>query len=482
MVGPVNEPGGDGRPIGLEAQAEALASGGIGAVELTEATLAAADAGQARLNCFRVIRHEAVLAEAREAARRIESGERAPLLGVPVVIKDDTDLTGETTMFGCPGNFQAKAEDAELVKRLRAAGALIVGKTTTPELGQWPYTEGEAFGITRNPWDLSRTPGGSSGGTSAAVAAGIVAAGVGSDGAGSVRIPASWCGLVGLKPQRGRISTWPEAEAFNGLTCHGPIARSVADAALLLDVLTGNHPSELHKPVAPPVPFAEAAAREPGKLRIAISLDPPFCGFPTSLDPSVRQRIETVAVALRGLGHTVETHQLKFGLVGLGLVPRGTEGIAEWVEQMPDPELLDPRTREAASTGRKLRGLPLALARRAEGLLQSRIGEVFDSYDIVLTPTTARPPAEAGVLEGLSTTQTDKQMIADCPYAYPWNVLGWPGLSVPAGFVGGVPVGAQLLGPEASEGLLLSLGAQLEQELGWTGEWPSAWREAPVPA
>ncbi len=193
----------------------------------------------------------AARAEAAEADRRIAAGERLPLLGVPIAIKDDVDLAEHPTSFGCSGPFAAKAEDCEMVRRLRAAGAVIVGKTNTPEIGLYPFTEGKAFGVTRNPWSLDHTPGGSSGGSAAAVAAHIVPAGLGSDGAGSVRIPAGWCNLVGVKPQRGRISTWPDAESFNGLTCIGPLTRTVADAALMLDVLSGNHPEDLHAPPPP---------------------------------------------------------------------------------------------------------------------------------------------------------------------------------------------------------------------------------------
>ena len=175
-------------------------------------------------------------------------------------IKDDVDLAGEITPFGCGGEHLPAIADSELVRRLREAGAVIVGKTMTPEAGQWPFSESPAFGAARNPWNPAHTPGGSSGGGAAAVAAGIVAATIGSDGAGSVRIPAAWCGLVGLKPQRGRISTWPEAEAFNGLTCFGPLAHTVSDAALLLDLLAGSHEGDLHKPPAPAEPFVPGHA------------------------------------------------------------------------------------------------------------------------------------------------------------------------------------------------------------------------------
>ncbi|CAM5641172.1 Glutamyl-tRNA(Gln) amidotransferase subunit A, chloroplastic/mitochondrial [Streptomyces glaucescens] len=186
---------------------------------------------------------------------------RLPLLGVPVAVKDDMDVAGEPTAFGCQGPFPPAAEDSEAVRRLRAAGAVIVGKTNTCELGQWPFTEGPAFGATRNPWHTEHTPGGSSGGSAAAVAAGLVPAALGSDGAGSVRIPAAWTHLVGIKPQRGRISTWPRGESFQGITVNGPLARTVADAALLLDAASGNHARDPHQPPALQISEQQAATR-----------------------------------------------------------------------------------------------------------------------------------------------------------------------------------------------------------------------------
>ncbi len=460
---------------GLRDQAAELADGQLTSLELTERALAAIEAAEDELNAFRVVRADAARAEATEADRRLAAGERAPLLGVPVAVKDDTNVAGETTMFGAAGDFAVQDEDAELVRRLREAGAVIVGKTNTPEFGQWPFTEGDAFGITRNPWNTGHTPGGSSGGSAAAVAAGLIGGAVGSDGAGSVRIPASWTNLVGIKPQRGRVSTWPDPEAFRGLTCNGPLARTVGDAALLLDCLTGNHPGELHKPPRPAEPYLAAADREPGRLRIALSLEPPFSGMPASLDPAVRERVEAMAETLAGLGHEVEPAQLAYGAVGFGFVPRGNNGIAEWEERVPDKELLDPRTRGAARMGRIMGGPVLRAARAAERPLQRRIGRIFRDFDVVLAPTTAKPPPAVGAIAGLSEWETDKVMIAACPFAWPWNVLGWPGLSVPAGFIDGLPVGAQLLGSEGSEPLLISLGAQLEDELRWHEQRPPAY-------
>jgi amidase len=406
--------------------------------------------------------------EAIEAERRLAAGERLPLLGVPIAIKDDMDLAGEPTAFGCEGEFEPCPADGEVARRLRAAGAVIVGKTNTPEIGQWPFTEGPAFGATRNPWSLDHSPGGSSGGAAAAVAAGLLPAAVGSDGAGSVRIPAAWTGLVGLKPQRGRVSTWPAPESFNGLTSYGPLARTVGDAALLLDVLAGNVAGDLHCPPRPEEPFAAAARREPGRLRIALGLNVPFSGSPAELDPVVQEAVEGVARSLEGLGHGVEEVDIPYGLApGVSIMPRSMVGIREWTRRAPEQDRLDPRTRLAARLGLAFRPL-LGLANLAEKVAQRRIGSVFDRFDVILAPTTAQPPLPIGACDRLSSWETDKRIVAACPYAWPWNILGWPGLNVPAGFTSdGLPLGAQLLGRADSEGLLLSLGAQLERERCW---------------
>ncbi|WP_129305359.1 amidase [Streptomyces sp. L2] len=459
------------RAAGLAESVRALTEGEVTSRTLVERALARIAATQPTLNAFRVVRAEAALAEADAADRELAGGARRPLLGVPVAVKDDMDVAGEPTAFGCRGDFPAVAEDGEAVRRLRAAGAVIIGKTNTCELGQWPFTEGAAFGETRNPWHTGHTPGGSSGGSAAAVAAGLVPAALGSDGAGSVRIPASWTHLVGIKPQRGRISTWPRGESFQGITVNGTLARTVADAALLLDAASGNHARDPHRPAA--LTVADAVGRDPGRLRVALSLKPPFTAVPARLHPEVRALVVQLADRLAALGHDVEEADPPYGQIGLTFVPRATVGISEWVRDAPDPALLDRRTRDAARLGRLLGGAPLRAARRAEAVLHRRIGGFFESYDVVLAPTTAAPPPRIGALYRLGGLATDRAMIAACPYAWPWNVLGWPGVNVPAGFITpGLPVGAQLLGPAASEPLLISLAAQLEAELNWHERWP----------
>ncbi|MEY9871571.1 amidase [Streptacidiphilus sp. MAP12-33] len=456
----------DRASYGLADLAALLRDGHLTSRAAVAHSLARIEETQPTLNAFRRVRAEAASAEAEQADRRLAAGERLPLLGVPVAVKDDTEVAGEPTAFGCAGVFPVAREDGEVVRRLRAAGAVIVGKSNTPEIGQWAFTEGRGFGVTRNPWDLDRTPGGSSGGAAAAVAAGVVPAAVGSDGAGSVRIPAAWTNLVGIKPQRGRISAWPEPEPFHGLTVFGPLARTVADAALLLDVASGSAPGDLHRP--DPVTFLPAAGRDPGRLRIGLSFGTAFAIHPLRLDPEIRAATLALAESLARLGHEVVEVEPRYGLVGPAQLPRALAGVRAWARRVPDPALLDPRTRVNIRRGALLDGPLLRLARAAEAPLQRRIGAVFDTVDVLLTPTTAAPPPRVGSTDDLGPGAMDRAMITTCPYAWPWNVVGWPGVNVPAGFTtGGLPIGCQLLGPYASEARLISLAAQLEADRRW---------------
>ncbi|ATY99026.1 amidase [Streptomyces cavourensis] len=470
---PVVAPAGESAPAafpgplpGLAESVRLLAASATTSTALVADALARIEATRTGLNAFRHLRAEAALAEAAEADRRLAAGERLPLLGVPVAVKDDTDVAGLPTHFGCDGERPPATADSEAVRRLRAAGAVIVGKTNSCELGQWPFTEGPAFGATRNPWNTDHTPGGSSGGSAAAVAAGLVPAALGSDGAGSVRIPAAWTHLVGIKPQRGRVSVHPHHDAFQGLTVNGPLARTVADAALLLDAAAGAHPGDLHRP--PAVRASDAARRDPGRLRIALAWRPPLTLTGAGPDPEVRRAVAALAETLARLGHHVEEARPRYGLIGLAFVPRATTGIAEFAARHPEPALLDPRTRSALRTGTRLGGRVVRAARAREVRQHRRIGALFDTYDVLLTPTTAAPPPRIGTFDRIGAWRTDVTMAAACPYAWPWNVLGWPGISVPAGFTrSGLPVGAQLLGPSRGEERLIALAAQLEDDLRW---------------
>jgi amidase len=473
VTDPVRSDGGTS-PIGLSQQAALVAAGEVSSVELTAAALASIDRAQPSLRAFRVVFADAALLDAADADRRRAAGERPPLLGVPVAVKDDTDVEGETTPYGTGGDWKPREADAEVVRRLRRAGAVIVGKTATSEFGQWPTGDSIAFAVTRNPWDLARTPGGSSAGSAAAVAAGLVAGAVGSDGAGSVRIPAAWSGLVGLKPQRGRISAWPDADPFHGLTCHGPLARTVGDATLLLDALTGNHPGDRFRPPAPTERFVALARRPVGRLRIAVSFRVPFF-VRAEVDPEIRAAVERLAGVLDGLGHEVFPADPDYGLVGLTFLPRGACGVADWFERIPDLPV-ERATRTEVRMGRAMRGWPLRTARGLEPHYARKIGRIFDRADVVLTPTTAEHPFPTGAFERLGWWASAQLESRACPFCWVWNTLGWPALNVPAGSgAAGWPIGAQLLGRPCDEATLLRLGAQLEQVERWQDRWPDGW-------
>jgi len=456
-----------------------LAGGSITAVELTRRTLQAISASQPTLNAFRVVLTEQALADAAEADRKRAAGQELPLLGIPIAVKDDVDVAGVPTRFGTAGPGTPARSDAEVVRRLRAAGAVIVGKTNTCELGQWPFTSGPAFGHTRNPWSAEHTPGGSSGGSAAAVAAGLVPAAIGSDGAGSVRIPAAWTHLVGIKPQRGRISTWPLREAFNGVTVNGVLARTVTDAALVLDAAAGNHPDELHRPE--PVRVSDYVGLAPGPLTVALSTDLPFTLFPARLHPQIRDALQDVAARLESLGHRVIPADPDYG-VGMAwdFLARSTAGLLDWADRLGPDVDYDRRTRANLRLGRLLSQHVLRKARAREAAAQRRIGYIFNIADVVLAPTTALPPPRLHDFDELGGWATDRLMIRHCPLTWPWNLLGWPAINVPAGFTSdGLPIGVQLLGPADSEPLLVSLAAELEAISGWAARQPTPWWHTP---
>src|SRR3954451_16058217 len=276
---------------GLARHADLIAAGELSSRELVERFLSRIARLDPGLNAFRVVMGEQALAEADQADGRRRAGDRRPLLGVPIAIKDDIHVAGQITAYGCDWDPPPQSADSEIVRRLRAAGAVILGKTQVPEMMATGFTESPTFGVTRNPWDLHRTSGGSSGGSATAVAAGMASAALGSDGAGSIRIPAACCGLFGLKPQRGRLPTAPDVEPYRGMTVFGPLTRRVEDAARLADAVKDGGPS-----------FAEAARTPPGRLRIAISNGLP----PIGVSPDAEQlgAVDAVAALLRDLGHS----------------------------------------------------------------------------------------------------------------------------------------------------------------------------------
>jgi amidase len=317
------------------------------------------------------------------------------------------------------------------------------------------------------------------------VAAGLVAAAIGSDGAGSVRIPAAWTHLVGIKPQRGRISTWPLPEAFNGITVNGVLARTVTDAALVLDAASGNVPGDLHQP--PPVRVSDFVAQAPGPLNIAMSTKFPYTFFRAKLHPEIRAALQTVAGQLEQLGHTVVAADPDYNLgMSWNFLSRSTSGLLDWVDRLGPHATLDKRTVANTQTGWLLSQNTLRKARVREANSQRRIGWIFNLVDVVLAPTTAQPPPRVTDFDHRGGLSTDRAMIRACPLTWPWNLLGWPSINVPAGFTyGGLPIGVQLMGPANSEPLLISLAAELEALNGWVMRQPDPWwdrgKRAPAP-
>jgi amidase len=451
---------------GAAEQARLIRDGEVSARELTETTLARIDRLNPRLNAYRVVFHERALAEAGQADARRSSGQDRPLLGVPVAIKDDADVAGVPTAFGSLATSEApKAVDSDVVARLRAAGAVVVGKTNVPELTIWPFTESLGFGAARNPWNDAYTPGGSSGGSGAAVAAGLCGVALGSDGAGSIRIPASFNGIFGIKPQRDRISLGPDHhDAWQGLAHYGPLARRVADAALFLDATADG---------APEGGYAAALAEPLAPLRVAVSWRTPP-GAIAKLGAEQRAAIEDTAAALRELGHTVVEHEVDYGAGAFAnVVTRYLRGIADDAAVLPHPERLEWRSRGMARMGRMIPEARVGAARRGEAALAGRINAIFDHCDVVLLPGAAGPPFRVGELNGRGTLWTLNAAAARVPWYGVWNAIGQPAMSVPAGFDAlGLPLAAQLAGRPGDERTLLRLAAQLEQARPWADRRP----------
>ena len=413
---------------------------------------------------------ERAIEEAERADQRRASGEAAPLLGVPIAVKDNVDVAGEVTTHGTTAYGGAAIDDAHVVRRLREAGAVIVGKTNLPELAIWPFTESEGWGVTRNPWDVKRSPGGSSGGSGAAVASGMVGVAHASDGGGSIRIPAACCGLFGLKPQRGRVSMMPDAEHWYGLSVFGCLSRTVRDAALFLDVVRGHVDGDAHTAPEPSISFAEAAGTTPGKLRIAFSTKPIA---PGPVADVVKEAVHDTADFLRSLGHDVREQNPSWGFQLPAFLPRYLAGIRDDANRMADPARLEQRTRRLVGFGERLRKRPLRRALRAEQKHARRLGELFAEFDVLMTPTMASLPVEADRWQGKGTASTISGIARYVPFTSPWNVTGQPAAAVPAGFSPeGLPLSVQLIGRPADETTLLSLSAQLESERPWTDRRP----------
>jgi amidase len=458
---------------GLSRLAELVQLGHLTPRELTDFYLRRIDALNPRLGAFVNTRAEQTLAEADAALKRLRAGERGPLLGIPVAIKDNVDIAGEITAHGTGAHATPAADDSEVIRRLRTAGAPIIGRTALPELAIWGHlTESRTHGVTRNPWNRDLTVGGSSGGTAAAVASGMVPIGLGSDGGGSIRIPAAMCGLFGLKPTRGRISMLPDVDHWHGLTVYGGLGRSVLDVALFDDALLSAAPGDAQAAPHPDCSFAEAARREPGQLRIAVSLNGTLPGIRPSA--TARRAVCETTELLRSLGHTLDERDPDYGVLFGDIMPRYLAGIAEDAAKLDHPERLERRTQAMAAIGRRLQGRALHRALRREPRVCARVGSIFAEHDVVLTPVTAVPAEPVERWQDKGPVRTFLGGGPYVTYTTVWNLLGAPAAAVPAGLdEHGLPTAVQIIARPGADTTLLSLAAQLERERPWAQHRPS---------
>jgi amidase len=472
--------------LDLIGQAELVRRGEVTPLELVDAAIVRIEAVNPGINAVVATTYD----EAREAARSVSTGgariradDPRPLAGTPFLVKD---LGG--AMAGVPETMGSRAmrsyvpaADSPLVRRYREAGLLIVGRTNTPEFGNHSTTEPVQWGPTRNPWDPTRTVGGSSGGSAAAVAAGLVPAAHGGDGAGSLRIPASCCGVFGLKPSRGRVSRAPGGEEVGGLTTRHAITRSVRDSAALLDVASIPVPGDPYRAPAPVRPFLEEAGREPGRLRIGWSAAPPI---DVPIDDACVAAVRDAADLMVSLGHEVDEAAPEFD--GSVLVDPlatvwavGNLDEARFCEQVLGRPLqedeLEITTWELVEHGRTRSAMDLVEAVQAFGRATRQFARFFETYDAWLTPTLARPPEPLGILNQSVGGALAWQLFDDS--FNPWNpianISGQPAMSVPLAWsAAGLPIGVLFTGRYGDEATLLRLAAQLEAARPWAGRRP----------
>jgi amidase len=447
-------------------------SGEVSPKELVQLSLDRIARLDPELNSFRKVFAEKALLEAEQAEARVRAGNERPLLGVPIAIKDEVDVAGEVNTHGTDAFTEPAKEDSEMVRRLREAGAIVVGLTLLPEMAICGFSESATYGVTRNPWNPQRTPGGSSGGSASAVAAGLVPIASAGDGAGSIRIPAASCGLFGLKPSRGRASLAPVSEGWRGMAVLGSVSRNVLDTALWLDIISGGS-REAEAPPPPGRPFVEAVKQSPGKLRVAYSTLAPRAALPPTVDDVAKQAVADGAELLRSLGHDVAPRDPDWGSIGDAISARFLKGVSETVEEVPHPERLERRTR---GFGRLGKVLPEALYERIiarRPAEQARVNAIFDSCDVLVMPVMGGTALPVRRWEGKGALQTALGMGRFYPYCVPWNHLGNPAMAVPAGFSPeGMPLSIQVIGRPGDEATLLSLAAQLEAERPWADQRP----------
>jgi amidase len=459
--------------------AEMVRSGEISARELTEAALRQIEADR-DLNAFTLVDADAALA----AADAIKPGDPRPFAGVPTAIKELHAVAGQQFTMGSNiyGEY-GTTYDSYVARRIRDAGFISVGRTSAPEFGIVPVTSPKRFGHTRNPWDPNRTPGGSSGGAAAAVAGGSLPIAHATDGAGSIRIPAAACGLVGLKPSRGRVSFGPDA-GDNLLSVQNCVSHTVADSARFLDILAGYEPGDATWAPLPSEPFATTAARAPGKLRIAFTTESPLN---TPVDPIHVQATRDAATLLASLGHTVEERtpdgwqvsflEQPFNLLYASAIASGVRFGAQITKRAPAPELVEHLTWRFYQMGISKSAVELLEAQlQLQSYARQIIATFFSQYDVLMTPGLGLRPLPIGTLDTVNGDEAEFQKaIVFTPFTAMWNITGQPAITLPlAHGADGLPVGVQFVGRPLAEGTLLALAAQLEAAQPWADRRPPA--------
>ncbi|MDD7942073.1 amidase [Actinomycetospora lutea] len=459
--------------------AAAVRHGDVTALEVVDAALARAERLGPALGAFTVLTAERARAAARALDRDGVDG-AGPLAGVPTAVKDLTATAGVPTGRGSViYDGWVPDRDDDVVGLLRGAGTISIGKTAVPEFGLPCYTEPAVGPPAVTPWDRSRSAGGSSGGAAAAVAAGILPVAHGTDGGGSIRIPASACGLVGLKTTRGRIPAGPAGGDPAGLSVHGPLARTVADAAALLDAMAVTAPGEPFVPAAPPRGgFLGALAGPAPRRRIALAVDAPLDGV--AVDPACRAAAEDVATLLAELGHEVEPVALRLPDEGVAafLTLWTVLSLGDPVEPADEPRL-QPLTRYLRARGREVTGAAAMAALHTVQVVTRAVVAERAGYDAVLTPTVALPPRPLGWFTETGDPADDfARQIAFTPWTAIANLTGEPAISLPLGWSAGLPLGVALRGRRGEESVLLGLAAELEAARPWRDRRPpEGWNE-----
>ncbi len=460
------------------AQADLVRRGGVSAAELVEAAIGRIEAVNPRLDAVIRTRFDQARAEARVD---LPDG---PFRGVPILFKDlGCTVEGEATAFGVgPLRDLALPMTSYLAQAFRAAGFVPLGRTNVPEMGTTVTTEARSFPPARNPWDPGRSAGGSSGGSAAAVASGMVPAAHGNDGGGSIRIPASECGLVGLKPTRARVSQGPlVAEAWAGGTIDGVLTRTVRDAAAILDVISTREPGEPYYPPPLPRPLREEVGADPGQLRVGVLDRPGADGYLD--DPQCRAAVAGTARLLEKLGHHLdesapeamfdEQFPRHFGTI----IAANTEATFRAFEMLLGRPIgegeIEPRNAGYRRAGSALDAVTYLQSRTWIGTWARRMAHWWTSHDLLLTPTLGAPPPELGWFTAEGPQGEGRRVLSFIPYTAQFNMTGQPAVSVPMHWTpDGLPVGVQLVAAYGREDLLVRVASQLEQAAPWHERHP----------